>query len=189
VQVVAAKQRDTGKTVALKVIFLADPRLEPEHVKILKGEFRLVGTLNHPNIVKIDCVMEDKLRKQVVIAEEICFGDNLLEELQGADTNDERLLVVIFKQVFQALDYMHCHDIIHRDIKPENIIFRHPRSGWAEEGAMPILIDFGLAVEYRPSKPLRGLLGSPGASITCIESCVKNIKFGSLLCAADDCGG
>lgn len=124
-----------------------------------------MGALNHPNIVTIDCVMEDKLRKQVVIAEEICLGGTLLEELQGADTNDERMLVVIFKQVFQALAYMHSHDIIHRDIKPENIIFRQPRRNWVDEGAIPVLIDFGMALDFTPAKPIRGLLGSPGVLI------------------------
>lgn len=160
---VAARQIHTGETVALKVIFLANPRLQPEHVSVLRQEYRVMSALSHPNIAKIDCVMEDRVRKQVVIAEEICLGDTLLEELQQADTNDERMLVVIFKQVFRALEYMHCRGIVHRDLKGENIIFRHPHAEWNERGACPVLIDFGMAVEYKPSKPMRGLMGSPGA--------------------------
>lgn len=167
--------------MALKVIFLANPRLEAEHVAVLRQEYRVMSRLAHPNIAKIDCVMEDRLRKQVVIAEEICLGGTLLEELQQADTNDERMLVVIFKQVFRALEYMHRRGVVHRDLKGENIIFRHPLAQWNERGACPVLIDFGMAVEWRPSSPLRGLMGSPGAPAQPPHFCAARAPRSQLL--------
>ena len=163
-QVWAAQQIDNGRFVALKVIFLGNPRLESDAVDVLKQEYRLMSRLNHPNIVKIDCAIEDHARRQLVIAEEICAGGTLLEELQYADTNDDRMLVIIFKQVVSALAYMHDKMVLHRDIKPENIIFRHEHKYWNERGAIPLLIDFGMATLYRPKKPQRGLMGSPGVT-------------------------
>ena len=101
VQVVAAEEIATGRTVALKVIFLDNPRLEPDHVSILRQEFSLMSRLSHPNVASIECVMEDPVRKQMAIAEEICLGGSLVEELQGADSNDDRMLRIIFKQLFE----------------------------------------------------------------------------------------
>jgi serine/threonine protein kinase len=216
-QVYAAQQADTGKFVALKVIFLGNPRLDSDAVEVLRQEFALMGRLNHSNIVKIDCAIEDRVRRQVVIAEEICAGGTLLDELQHTDTNDDRMLVVIFKQLFSALEHMHARGILHRDIKPgvlthaglmslwtsswarscpqpatmgtrtgsaglvfcrsaritskrvpalaENIIFRHEHKHWNDRGAIPVVIDFGMACELRPRQPQRGLMGSPGAAL------------------------
>ena len=161
---VAAEEISTARPVALKVIFLDNPRLEPNHVDILRQEFTLMSRLHHPNIVKIDRTIEDSVRHQVVIAEEICLGGTLIEELQGVDSNDDRMLNVIFKQLFLALEHMHSRNVIHRDIKPENIIFRYPHADWNEHGAIPVLIDFGMAVEYRPESPEKTLMGSKGLS-------------------------
>ena len=131
-QVHAATQHDTGRQVALKVIFLDNPNLEQEHVDVLRNEVKLMAALSHPNIVKIDCAMEDKARRQMVIAEEMCLGGSLTDELQAAealpaaerDCNDDRMLIVIFRQLFSALQHMHGRGILHRDIKPENVVFR-----------------------------------------------------------------
>lgn len=65
----------------------------------------------------------------MVIVEEIAAGGTLLQELIHADTNDNNILVHVFRQLFMALAHLHdpvagCCCIIHRDIKPENIIFR-----------------------------------------------------------------
>jgi serine/threonine protein kinase len=162
VQVVEAEEIGTGKTVALKVIFLDNPQLEACHADVLRQEFTLMRRLSHPNIVSIDCAIEDLVRKQVVIAEEVCLGGTLLDELQGVDTNDDRMLSIIFKQLSQALAHMHQRNILHRDIKPENIIFRFEHADWNERGAIPVVIDFGMATEYREGQPQTGILGSAG---------------------------
>ena len=87
------------------------------------------------------------------------------QRTQIADSNDDRMLIVIFRQLFAALEHMHARGVLHRDIKPENIIFRHPHGVWNSRGARPVIIDFGMATTYSAARPVTGLMGSPGAHI------------------------
>lgn len=164
VQVVAATQRDNGRRVALKVVFLDNPRLTDSHAAVLRDEVDIIQSLHHPNIVTFDCVMEDPVRRQFVIAEEILLGGTLTEELgAAAANNDDRLLAHVFKQLLSALAHMHDAGVLHRDLKPENVMFRSQAHEWADCGALPVVIDFGMSARYQPTGPaIHGLLGSPG---------------------------
>lgn len=163
-QVVAATQRDNGRRVALKVVFLDNPRLSEDHATVLRDEVAIIEALRHPNIVTFDCVMEDPVRRQFVIAEEILLGGTLTEELGAAAlNNDDRLLAHVFRQVLSALAHMHDTGIVHRDLKPENVMFRSAADEWAHSGAVPVVIDFGMSTRLRSGgPPVVGLLGSPG---------------------------
>eukprot|EP00892_Ulva_mutabilis_P004565 jgi/Ulvmu1/2480/UM137_0006.1 len=164
-EVVAATQRDNGRRVALKVVFLDNPRLNETHAAVLRDEVAIIESLaGHPNIVTFDCVMEDPVRRQFVIAEEILLGGTLTEELgAAAANNDDRLLAHVFKQLLSALAHMHAAGVVHRDLKPENVMFRWQAAEWAEQGALPVIIDFGMSTRYeRHGPPVVGLLGSPG---------------------------
>lgn len=59
------------------------------------------------------------------------------------------------RQICEAMDYIHEHNIIHLDLKPENILCL------TESGNRIKIIDFGLAREYDPSSKLQVLFGTP----------------------------
>jgi eukaryotic-like serine/threonine-protein kinase len=100
VQVVAATSKETGRRVALKVVFLDNPGLKKEHAQVLRAEVSIMQKLRHPNIVGFDSIVDDPVRKQLVIAEEILLGGTLTDELlHGTNCNNDRLVAHIFKQV------------------------------------------------------------------------------------------
>lgn len=68
-QVVTAIKRENQEKVALKVVFLGNPKLGPQHVRVLRSEVVNMQQLDHVNIARVCGVIEDEVRKQLVIEE------------------------------------------------------------------------------------------------------------------------
>jgi predicted Ser/Thr protein kinase/Tfp pilus assembly protein PilF len=83
-------------------------------------EARAAGRLNHPNIVIIYDVDEDKNFSYIVM--EYLQGKDLKLLLEKEIRFDLMRTINIVSQICSALDYAHQMGIIHRDIKPSNII-------------------------------------------------------------------
>lgn len=76
-----------------------------------------------------------------------CEGENLMHFLQENPENKKvQTKWKIFKQICEAVNYLHNHGLIHRDIKPHNVFL--------DENKDARLGDFGLAVKYQPGKNL-----------------------------------
>lgn len=83
------------------MVFLDNPGLKKEHANVLRAEVNIMQRLKHPNIVSFDSIINDPVRKQLVIAEEILLGGTLTDELlHGSNCNNDRLVAHIFKQVW-----------------------------------------------------------------------------------------
>ncbi|CAH2102855.1 unnamed protein product [Euphydryas editha] len=84
-------------------------------------ELSLLLMLNHPNIVRvIDWFENDKYFQMVM--EKHGAGMDLFEFIERRPRLDEPLLSYIFRQIGQAVEYLHSLSILHRDIKDENVI-------------------------------------------------------------------
>ena len=71
---------------------------------------------------------------------EYCEGESLQHFLeQNPDRLEEPIQWKIFRQILEALAYLHHKEIIHRDIKPQNIFL--------DENQDAKLGDFGLATK------------------------------------------
>ena len=86
----------------------------------LLREARAAGRLNHPNIVIIYDVDEEKNFSYIVM--EYLQGKDLKLLLEKEVRFEPGRTVYIIRQICDALDYAHQMGIIHRDIKPSNII-------------------------------------------------------------------
>src|SRR5262245_51043623 len=122
-----------GRKAALKLLpirFTGDP----EHLKRFQQEAHAVVGLNHPNILTVYEIGED--RSIHYIASELIEGETLRQRLtRGPIQLSEAVDVAI--QVAGALAAAHQAGIVHRDIKPENIMLR-------PDGYVKVL-DFGIA--------------------------------------------
>src|SRR5207245_5135939 len=107
---------------------------DAERLKRFEREARAVVGLNHPNILTVYEIGEDRSTRY--IASELIEGETLRQRLmRGPIQVGEAVDVAI--QVATAPAAAHETGIVHRDIKPENIMLRP--DGYAK------VLDFGIA--------------------------------------------
>jgi hypothetical protein len=122
------------REVAIKTL-VAEGSFDPESRKRFEVEARAAAKLNHPNIVTVHELGED--RGIMYIAMEMLPGadlDGLVrsgEDLPLAETLD------VVGQVCRGLAFAHERGIVHRDIKPSNVRL-------LDDGTAKIM-DFGIA--------------------------------------------
>ena len=112
--------------------------------KFFEAELSILRKLDHPNILKIFEVFEDKVNYFLVT--EFCTGIELFDAIQNKVRFSEYEAAQILRQVLGAIAYCHSLGVVHRDLKPENLIYDE-----ANDNAMKI-IDFGTSVEYDKKK-------------------------------------
>jgi len=140
-----------GRTVALKVVRLPAGR-DRRNARRLLQEARIVGRLNHPNIVKgYDVGVAGDYYYFVM---ELVEGESLRSVLTKRRYAPAEALRLV-RDVASALAHAHDHAVIHRDIKPGNILI-------TSDGT-PKLTDLGLAKGPRESTLTRSgaTLGTP----------------------------
>ncbi len=122
-----------GRKVAIKHL-REDLAGNPQEKARFLSEARLVASLDHPNILRIYSIAEEK--NEVYLIFEFIEGKTLEEWTQGRKLSLSQTFQV-FKPVAQALDYAHEKGIIHRDMKPSNIMI-------GNNGVVHVM-DFGVA--------------------------------------------
>lgn len=145
-----------GRKVAIKTVALAeefdDAKLEDARQQFLR-EAESAGRLNHPNIIAIYDVGEDK--DVSYLAMEYFDGVSLLKHAQRDDLLPASWVMELVARAAEALDYAHRQGVVHRDIKPANIMY-HAASDEVK------LTDFGIARLTDTSRTKTGIiLGTP----------------------------
>jgi serine/threonine-protein kinase len=98
-------------------------------------EEQIGRTLNHPSVLKIIPVEEQKSRPYIVM--EFLEGRTLADLLKEVKPLPEADAAAIASRICDALDYMHSQNVVHRDLKPQNIML-------CRDGSIRIM-DFGIA--------------------------------------------
>jgi serine/threonine protein kinase len=121
--------------------------------RMFLGEAKMVGKLQHPNIVPIYDAGEEDGRRYVV-TEHIHGARTLNQYCRSNSLLPIDQVVSIMYKCAKALHYAHSRGVVHRDIKPSNILL-------TQEGDVRI-VDFGIAlVADSDVSRLEGVAGSP----------------------------
>lgn len=146
-----------NRRVALKELNLP-PNLggqqRRERLERFYREAKAAGTLNHPHIVTIYEIGQEKDRH--FIAMEFLAGPSLRDYLNVNGPLPIKLALQIGLDLCDALGYAHAQGVVHRDVKPDNVHLVPP-------GHTAKLTDFGIArVMEEPSLTTTGqVFGTP----------------------------
>jgi serine/threonine protein kinase len=132
-------RKSDAKVFACKVI---DKRqIESQYSGMLDQctiEIKVLKTLNHPNIIKLEDNYETPDRIFMVM--EKMQGGELFDYVVEKGTLSEEEGSLLVRKITSAVAHMHALNIIHRDLKPENLLLTTKGPD-----AEVKLIDFGLA--------------------------------------------
>jgi tetratricopeptide (TPR) repeat protein/predicted Ser/Thr protein kinase len=115
---------------------LREPGLDAAHaMRRLVSEGRALAALDHPNIARVQDVLEGSPPALVM---EFVEGSTLEAWLD--EPRAPALVLEILQQIVRAIAYAHDHGVVHCDIKPRNVIVT------ADSEAK--VIDFGIALVW-----------------------------------------
>ncbi len=141
--IIAAFDRDIGRTVALKIL-RKDGSQTMNVLQRFLGESQVTGQLEHPNIVPVHDL--GRLPDGTVFyTMKKVEGRSLDQVLRGIRKANPEIvgrfsrirLLTILQQVCLGMEYAHARGVIHRDLKPANIML-------GDFGEV-LILDWGLA--------------------------------------------
>jgi BR serine/threonine kinase len=115
-----ARNRETGESVAIKVISKSTFTHKPGLQLKVRREIGLMKVVSHPNILRLIDVLESPGHMYIVL--EYAAHGELFDFLVAREFLPEDVGLEFFRQITLAVEYLHAHGICHRDLKPENIL-------------------------------------------------------------------
>ncbi|MFH4976084.1 hypothetical protein AB6A40_002793 [Gnathostoma spinigerum] len=125
-----------GRNIAVKII---DVNALPEAIsqKFLPRELYITKMARHPHISKA-LMIKTPIPSKIIIASEYCPNGTLLNLILKEKRIPEYPHAArLFRQLTEAVHYLHQHFVVHRDIKAENVLL--------DANGDVKLIDFGFA--------------------------------------------
>jgi serine/threonine protein kinase len=139
-----ATNKYTAKEYAAKII---DKRsLNKSMLESIARESSITSGLDHPNIIKTHFVNENE--STVTIFMDLISGGELYEHVNQYEHLSECRAYFLFKQMVDAIEYLHQNYIAHHDIKLENMLINN------ENDLHVYIIDFGFSFIRMPGDAL-----------------------------------
>lgn len=142
-----AVNKNTSKTVAVKIVKKSIIANKPVVLANIKREVAIMRILNHPNLLHLDSVLENN--DYIYLVEQLAQYGSLFDKIMSV-TYDQA--IKFFRQIIYGLEYMHNKNICHRDLKLENLLLIDPET--------LVIADFGLAC-WMPNNIASTYCGSP----------------------------
>ena len=140
---------------------------QPSVRKYFENEIKILQSLNHPNIVKLEEVKATKDYYYIVM--EYINGGSLTDCLKKYQKKygkafPESIVQYLMIQIVDAIKYIHARKIIHRDLKLDNIMVsfdnENDKNNLNMMRARVKIIDFGFAINMKGNLAFSAL-GSP----------------------------
>jgi calcium/calmodulin-dependent protein kinase I len=135
-----AYDRVTENVYAIKIIDKKKFGAKKEELAMIQTEIEIMRMIEHPNIISLHEVFEDKTTKKIYLVMELVTGGELFDRIVEKGSYSEKDASELISKVISAVRYLHKKGIIHRDLKPENLLYSSP-----DEDAEIKLADFGLS--------------------------------------------
>jgi len=110
--------RANGRQVAVKCMETGDEELN----NFAREEYAIIKKLRHDSIIAAEALHSDTFHVWIVL--EFCEDGNLESYCKSNGAFREPDGLLIFKQLLEAVDFMHSKRIVHRDLKPENCLLK-----------------------------------------------------------------
>ena len=141
---------------------------QPSIKKYFENEIKILNSLQHPNIVKLEDLKMTKDYYYIVM--EYINGGSLTDCLKTYKNKynksfPEQIVQYLMRQIVDAIKYLHGLKIIHRDLKLDNIMVNfdndNDKNMLNMMNAKIKIIDFGFAIHLSKSNLAFSALGSP----------------------------
>eukprot|EP00257_Ricinus_communis_P019068 XP_015577945.1 probable serine/threonine-protein kinase At1g54610 [Ricinus communis] len=142
-----ARDRDTGKIVALKKVKFDTS--EPQSVRFMAREIMMLQKLDHPNVVKLEGIATSRMQYSLYLVFDFMQSDlaTIITRPEGRLTEPQ--VKCYMHQLLSGLQHCHERGILHRDIKGSNLLI--------DKNGVLKIADFGLANYYSPERNKRPL--------------------------------
>ncbi|XP_064647040.1 myosin-IIIa-like isoform X3 [Lineus longissimus] len=171
-EVYAARQKNTGERVAMKIMETIHEVLEE-----IEEEYRVLKEINHPNLPQYHgCFLkrDPQAEDQLWLAMELCSGGSVTEvaksQLKAGTRLKELMIGHIIKETMSALKYLHESHVMHRDVKGHNILL-------TRDGRIK-LVDFGVSGHLQGPHGRRNTsVGTPYWMAPEVIACEQQIEY------------
>mmetsp|Transcript_14275 Transcript_14275/g.32438 ORF Transcript_14275/g.32438 Transcript_14275/m.32438 type:complete len:345 (-) Transcript_14275:118-1152(-) len=146
-------KKSSGDSFAIKIV--TKSKLSEEDELALKDEIAVLKEMQHPNIIRLYDVFEEK--EYYYLVTEKMMGGELFDRIVQKSYYNEKEARDTCIILFKAIQYCHSKQVAHRDLKPENLLLAS-----ADNDSNIKIADFGFAKKCLRPASLTTQCGTPG---------------------------